>query len=365
MSLALLYKTLELTYLLICFSLLPAAISALTLLVGCLSRARCRLAYGPADATATPYVFSKIQIGSTFLVPAHPGSPGKRAVKCVCVCVCVCYYLLHACVEWILNTVDWLLLVSCVVFLGSAAQHMRVFQRLVCGVWQPSSVELLKPNPYVFKTDVTPAVLSLEYTTLSRDKVTDAAWLSSCTLRLCGGINKHGCCAIFPVYDPPVFQSDEIVPYVISFRILRLVVRFRFTRQPAKTRLLSRISWSFMLVWFFYATKSQRATAQSHAATFLRDEVVQWNSRHRSNVSHHDYTTGALLINKPEATGVVILARWPLENNLKVRWAQVLHVKINRYSTIKQTTHHWWVLTTCFGVTDHSEAALLWLVRQE
>ena len=31
--------------------------------------------------------FSKIQIGFAFLVPAHPGSPGKRAVKgCVCVC---------------------------------------------------------------------------------------------------------------------------------------------------------------------------------------------------------------------------------------------------------------------------------------
>jgi len=29
--------------------------------------------------------FSKIQIGFTFLVPAHPGSPGKRAVKWVCV----------------------------------------------------------------------------------------------------------------------------------------------------------------------------------------------------------------------------------------------------------------------------------------
>jgi len=25
--------------------------------------------------------FSKIQIGFTFLVPAHPGSPGKMAVK--------------------------------------------------------------------------------------------------------------------------------------------------------------------------------------------------------------------------------------------------------------------------------------------
>jgi len=32
--------------------------------------------------------FSKIQIGFTFLVPAYPGSPGKRAVKRVCVCVC-------------------------------------------------------------------------------------------------------------------------------------------------------------------------------------------------------------------------------------------------------------------------------------
>jgi len=32
--------------------------------------------------------FSKIQIGFTFLVLAHPGSPGKRAVKRVCVCVC-------------------------------------------------------------------------------------------------------------------------------------------------------------------------------------------------------------------------------------------------------------------------------------
>jgi len=34
--------------------------------------------------------FSKIQIGSTFLVEAHPGSPGQRVVKRVCVCVCVC-----------------------------------------------------------------------------------------------------------------------------------------------------------------------------------------------------------------------------------------------------------------------------------
>ena len=40
--------------------------------------------------------FGKIQIGFTFLVPAHPGSPGQRAVKQVCVCLCTatfCYLL--------------------------------------------------------------------------------------------------------------------------------------------------------------------------------------------------------------------------------------------------------------------------------
>jgi len=30
-----------------------------------------------------------IQIGFTFLVPAHPGSPGQMAVNRVCVCACV------------------------------------------------------------------------------------------------------------------------------------------------------------------------------------------------------------------------------------------------------------------------------------
>ena len=31
--------------------------------------------------------FSEIQIGFILLVPAHPGSQGKRAIKRVCVCV--------------------------------------------------------------------------------------------------------------------------------------------------------------------------------------------------------------------------------------------------------------------------------------
>jgi len=36
--------------------------------------------------------FSKIQIGFTFLVPAHLGSPGQRAVKRVLFCCSVIYF---------------------------------------------------------------------------------------------------------------------------------------------------------------------------------------------------------------------------------------------------------------------------------
>jgi len=51
---------------------------------GYLSAARCRFAYGPADATTTPLTvscFSKSQIGFTFLALAHPGRPKQRAIK--------------------------------------------------------------------------------------------------------------------------------------------------------------------------------------------------------------------------------------------------------------------------------------------
>jgi len=46
--------------------------------------------------------FSKIQIGFTFLVPAHPGSPEKGPLNvCVCVCACACVCV---CVESLMVT---------------------------------------------------------------------------------------------------------------------------------------------------------------------------------------------------------------------------------------------------------------------
>jgi len=59
---------------------------------GCLSGVRCRLAYGPADATLS--CFSKIQFGFTFLVPAYLG-------VCVCVHVCIWFLLQSNLSKWI------------------------------------------------------------------------------------------------------------------------------------------------------------------------------------------------------------------------------------------------------------------------
>ena len=44
--------------------------------------------------------FSKIQIGFTFLVAAHLGSPRKRAVKRVCVCVSLTFGTVCQTVLW-------------------------------------------------------------------------------------------------------------------------------------------------------------------------------------------------------------------------------------------------------------------------
>ena len=64
---------------------LPGAFSAVTLLVERQEgHPACKKLSGGVLAWLS--VWSEVQIGFTSLVPAHPGSPGKRAVKRVCVC---------------------------------------------------------------------------------------------------------------------------------------------------------------------------------------------------------------------------------------------------------------------------------------
>ena len=90
-------------------SIVVCAFSALTLLVGrqeghpackktkwwgagvfiCLERGADLHTAQLMPLPLTVSCFSKIQIRFTFLVPAHPGSPGQRAVKRVYVCMYV------------------------------------------------------------------------------------------------------------------------------------------------------------------------------------------------------------------------------------------------------------------------------------
>ena len=57
-----------------------------------------------------------------------------------------------------------------------------------------------------------------------------------------------------------------------------MIAHFHFARQPTKTELLAKISLSVMLAWLVYATlKSQRATAQSHAATLGKGKVFPYS----------------------------------------------------------------------------------------
>ena len=64
--------------------------------------------------------FSKIQIGFTFLVPAHPGSPGQRAVKRVCVCVTLTNIEKYH--KKISNTSIILIHTKCFIHLGEVSQ---------------------------------------------------------------------------------------------------------------------------------------------------------------------------------------------------------------------------------------------------
>ena len=64
--------------------------------------------------------FSKIQIGFTFLVLAHLGSPGQRAVKRVCVCVCIAGQMSK-----------WMMLAVAVI----VTEHHVVQNRLYYSLW--------------------------------------------------------------------------------------------------------------------------------------------------------------------------------------------------------------------------------------
>ena len=77
--------------------------------------------------------FIKVQIGFTFLVPAHPGSPGKRVVKRVCVCVCVLASVVSVVVGFALSA-DGATAACCVTcsFLLDLLRRVPIFEIEIC-----------------------------------------------------------------------------------------------------------------------------------------------------------------------------------------------------------------------------------------
>jgi len=82
--------------------------------------------------------FSKIQIGFTFLVPAHPGSPRQRAVKRMCVCTRCCVFTAQMWAlgcknqEW--STTKPKVFFVCVVMSLDLMMHVSFFVFLVSSV---------------------------------------------------------------------------------------------------------------------------------------------------------------------------------------------------------------------------------------
>ena len=106
----------------------------------------------------------------------------------------------------------------------------------------------------------------------------------------------------------PVNGSTHLIPAYYSIY------------RPRKDERLSWPSWLTYSGWLSHISghPSAAGRAQDRESSLARDRRSTTVLRHRQK--------GALLANKPGATAMV--ARWPLENNLSVGWAQVLHTEI-------------------------------------
>ena len=93
----------------------------------------------------------KSRLVFAFLVPAHPGSPGKRSVKRVCVCVCVCVGLnsvLLRASHWMLTCVYLRMKNSIAVLCISVRQMQGVQDSGQCWHWQTSLYGRQSRQPY-------------------------------------------------------------------------------------------------------------------------------------------------------------------------------------------------------------------------
>ena len=164
--------------------------------------------------------FSKIQIGFTFLVPAHPGSPGQRAVKRVWVCVLTVWFIGATTAEkaeWIYLTWGgyWSPLFFSFIHSPSPAIASPMFHPFPSLVFFSS----LKLSKEVWGT------LYSNFPTVPSDKIT-------ATCRSCRGPNTLGPHDL-QVGGDASYRSHRVVTPMVW---LQLIMRLRFVILMTNTR---------------------------------------------------------------------------------------------------------------------------------
>ena len=132
--------------------------------------------------------FSKIQIGFTFLVLAHPGSPRKRAVKWVCVCVCVPLLYTVIMFAFCFFCVSVLFLVVVVRSIASDYGNVCLQNKLPCIRWDNEHHQLLECAVFTMQryAIVVYAVVCpsacLSQTSIASKRLYELSWFLVCWL---------------------------------------------------------------------------------------------------------------------------------------------------------------------------------------
>ena len=218
--------------------------------------------------------FSKIQIGSTFLVLAHLGSPGKRAVKRVFV---------HSFVALTYLRTHWTVFSDKLFTLTFASsQHKRSAHSTLTEAARSRTAAEGGGTPH-------PA------SPVARDDLCSAAADQAARRRTA--------------------DSVGLLSSTTAAEAALLGTRAAAARSP--TAAASATAAAGSQICLQHQTTTQDFTASHVPTVYQLQQTLSSSLWQRAN--------------KTEATGIVIIARWLLENNLNVWWAHILLPKF-RYS---------------------------------
>ena len=128
--------------------------------------------------------------------------------------------------------------------------------------------------------------------------------------------------------------------------------------------------WTPTPDWYIDSGWDRLTGGHTHPTSTWTVDGSDWQVDTHTRLVHRQLmgqTIGAVQAMKPEATAIGDPqgGRWKIILMFDGRRFCIPKFGIVRYSRWRQSRHWWFPTTSCFGVTNHSEAASLWLVRQD